>query len=525
MTRTRVGSQLESAIAYQRAGHLADAVKTCNEILSSHPNDFDAIYLLAVLHAQQGAFTVAVEMFRRAVRLKPHFVDARYNLAFAMNLIGDHDGALKQYQRVLKLDARHIDAINNCASTLAKLGRFQDAIEQYRQLIAAKPDRAESHYNLSILLTELERVDEALESARQAIALHPRYAEAHFSRAVALYEMNRLEEALSSYDTAIALKPDYVDAHCNRAILFLLRGDFGRGWPEMEWRKNRSAAGNFRFDEPLWLGDAAIAKRTVLVHWEQGLGDTIQFSRFLPLLRELGADVLFMPQRSLRGLLSTLGGDVQLIEDGAALPKFDYHCPLLSLPLAFKTTFESIPKNVPYLSAEPGRVEKWGHIIGDSGFKIGIAWQGNPTQSWMGRYAPLSQFERLAKLPGVRLISLQKNEGSEQIDSRPAGMNVETLGDTFDGGGDAFLDTAAVMTNLDLVITIETSIAHLAGALGVPTWVALKQVPDWRWMLDRSDSPWYPTMRLFRQKVRGDWEGVFRCIEEAVVEEIASRGK
>src|SRR5215813_4779666 len=364
MMQDRVSSQLASAIAYQRAGHLADAVKTCNQILSSHPNDFDAIYLLAMLHAQQGALPAAVEMFRRAVRLKPHVVDARYNLAFAMNLVGDHDGALKQYQRILKLDPRHIDAINNCASTLAKLGRFQDAIEQYRQLIAAKPDRAESHYNLSILLTELERFDEALESARQAIVLQPRYAQAHFSRAVALYEMNRLEEALSSYDTAIALKPDYVDAHCNRAILFLLRGDFGRGWSEMEWRKGRSAAGNRRFDKPLWLGDADIGKKTVLVHWEQGFGDTIQFSRFLPLLRELGADVLFMPQRSLRGLLSTLGGDVQLIEDGAALPKFDYHCPLLSLPLAFKTTSESIPKNVPYLSAEPGRAEKWGHIIG-----------------------------------------------------------------------------------------------------------------------------------------------------------------
>jgi tetratricopeptide (TPR) repeat protein len=519
----QVRSLLESAIAYQRAGRLADAVKTCKEILSAHPNDFDAIYLLAMLHAQQAAFPSAVDMFRRAVRLKPHFVDARYNLALAMNLAGEHDAALKHYQRVLKGDPTHINAINNYAGTLAKLGRFQEAIQQYGKLTALKPDHAEGHYNLSLSLTELGRFDEALESAQRATAISPRYAEAHFSCGVALDALNRLDEAISSYDTAIAFKPDYVDAHCNRSILLLLRGDYCRGWSEMEWRKKRSPADYNRFDKPLWLGDADIAKRSVLVHWEKGLGDSIQFCRFIPVLLELGANVLFMPQRSLRALMSSLSAEVQIIDDRAPLPQFDYHCPLMSLPLAFRTTLESIPRNVPYLSADPGRVEKWREALKGPGFKIGISWHGNPILSQLGKSAPLSQFEHLSKLPNVRLISLQKNEGSEQIASRPVGMNVETLGDAFDAREDAFLDTAAVMKNLDLVIAIDTSIAHLAGALGVPTWVALQQVPDWRWLTDRSDSPWYPTMRLFRQTVRGDWDGVFRSIEGALVEEIASR--
>jgi tetratricopeptide (TPR) repeat protein len=557
MSHVDLKVQLQSAIGYQSASRFADAVKISKEIIAAHPNNFDATYLLAMLYAQQGAMSSAVEMFRRAVRLKPNFFDAHYNLALAMNLTDEHEGALRHYQRALKLDPSHVDAINNYAGTLSKLGRFQDSLQQYRKLLALRPDHAEGHHNMGIIMTELRRFDEALKSAESAIAIFPGYAEAHFScgvalagmnrpsdalssydkaiilkpdyaeafsnRGVVLQELDRLDDALESYDKAIALKPDYADAHRNRYMLLLLQGDFDRGWSEMEWRKKRDSVGGRQFHEPPWLGDADITGKTLLVHWEHGLGDTIQFSRFIPLLQEMGIRVLFMPQRTLCALMSSLGGETRLVGDGGVLPDFDYHCPLMSLPLAFKTTFESIPRKVPYLSAEQDRAERWRKVVLGSDFKIGIAWQGNVLAEHSGRSVPLSQFGRLSKLPNVRLISLQKKDGSEQVGNQPTGMHVETLGDAFDAGRDAFLDTAAVMKNLDLVITIDTSIAHLAGALGIPTWVALKKVPDWRWLVDRSDSPWYPTVRLFRQKVRGDWEDVFRDIEAALIAEIASR--
>src|SRR5262249_6009262 len=481
-----------------------------------------ATFLLGTLQAQQGAIGLAIEAFRRAVRLNPRSVDARYNLALAMNLAEDHEAALKHYQRVLKLEPQHVDGTSNYAGTLAKLGRFQDAVDQYRKLIALRPNHAEAYYNLGVALTELDRFEEAIESAERALSINPAYAEAHFIRGVALAELRRVEAALSGYDRAIALKPDYADAHQNRYLLRLLQGDFAGGWPEMEWRRMRTSASATELDAPLWRGDGDgdIAGKTILVHWEQGFGDTIQFCRFVPLLRDLGANVLFMPQRTLLALKRSLGGDLHLVEDGATLPRVDYRCPLMSLPLAFKATPETIPRHIPYLCAEPHRIDAWRNIIGERGFKVGIAWHSAAMGAQPRKSAPLAQFLGIAKLAGVRLISLQKHEGAEELGKLAQGMKVETLGDTFDAGADAFLDTAAVMKNLDLVITIDTSIAHLAGALNVPVWVALKQVPDWRWLMDRSDSPWYPSARLFRQTVRDDWSGVFKRIETALAERL-----
>jgi len=522
MSRANLSAQLELALAYHRASRFADAASICNGIIAVQPDNFDATYLLAMLQAQQGAIPLAVEMFRRAVRLNPRAVDAHYNLALAMNLTGDHENALKHYRRVLKLDPTHIDANNNYAGTLAKLGRFHDAVAQYRNLLARKPDHAEGYCNLSVLLTELDRPEDAVESAERAISIYPNYAEAHFTCAIALAEIGRVDEALASYDRAIALKPDYAEAHRNRYLLQLLKGDYDRGWPEMQWRKKIISPHMSRVDKPVWLGDADIANKRLLVHWEQGLGDTIQFSRFIPLLQKMNASILFMPQRSLRALVSGLASEIQLVNDGDPLPDFDYHCPLMSLPLAFKTTVETIPRNVPYLFAERQRVEKWRNVIGEHGFKVGIAWHSNVAGKEIRKSVPLSQFECLSKLPDVRLISLQKNEGSAQVGKHLSGVKVDSLGESFDAGEDAFIDTAAVMKSLDLVITIDTSVAHLAGALGVPTWVALKQVPDWRWLMDRADSPWYPTVRLFRQPARDDWDSVFRSIQEVLTEHLAS---
>ena len=273
---------------------------------------------------------------------------------------------------------------------------------------------------------------------------------------------------------------------------------------------------------PVWRGEDVCGKR-VVVYEEQGLGDIIQFCRYLALLAEMGAAVTFLLRSRMHALIRSLGQAVRVSDTFPVDETFDYQCALLSLPLAFGTTVENIPARTPYLQADAERIRSWKQKLGDAGFKIGIAWQGSKTGKIdVGRSFALAEFAGVSRIPNIRLISLQKNEGVEQLRDLPEGMTVEDLGENFDSGTDAFVDTAAVMANLDLVISSDTSAAHLAGALGRPVWLALKHVPDWRWMLDRTDSPWYPTMRLFRQRTRGDWNGVFADIEMALREAIGS---
>jgi hypothetical protein len=262
------------------------------------------------------------------------------------------------------------------------------------------------------------------------------------------------------------------------------------------------------------LGRENLQNKTILLYAEQGLGDTIQFCRYAKLVKELGAKVLLEVPRPLLFLLKGLDGVDQLFAKGSALPEFDYQCPLMSLPLAFKTNVETIPTHIPYILSNGGLQNKWREHLGDEGFKVAICWQGSTKGKIdIGRSFPVSLFEGLSKIQGVRLICLQKNDGLEQLKNLPEGMRVETLPDNFDSGENSFLDSAAVMKCVDLVITSDTSLTHLAGALGVKTWLLLKYVPDWRWLLDRSDSPWYPNHRLFRQTTRDDWASVFTEIE------------
>jgi len=382
--------------------------------------------------------------------------------------------------------------------------------------IEIKPDYADAYNNRGVVLKELMRVDEALGSYDRAIEIKPDYAEAYYNRGNALKELKRLEEAIASYDRAIEIKPDYADAFWNKALSLLLNGDLIRGWEVYEWRwkVDSHTSLNRNFPQPLWLGFKDIAGKTILLHAEQGLGDTIQFCRYAKLVKSKGAKVVLEVPKALLGLLSGLEGVDEFVEKGKALPVFDYHCPLMSLPLAFKTALESIPNKIPYIQSNISNQNKWQERIGGAGFKVAICWQGSTKGKVdVGRSFPVSLFERLAKIDGVRLISLQKNEGVEQLKSLPVGMSVETLPDDFDSGENAFLDSAAVMRCVDLVITSDTALTHLAGALGVKTWLPLKYVPDWRWMLDRSDSPWYPNHRLFRQKTSDDWIGVFKEME------------
>ena len=372
----------------------------------------------------------------------------------------------------------------------------------------------------------MNRLEEALASCDRAIKRKPDFAETHFIRGHLLHESKRPEEAIASYERAIRIEPDHKNANGHLGHTLLLLGQFDRGWKQYEWRKQLDEpVGNATYPQPAWSGEKPIVGATMFIHAEQGLGDTLQFCRYAKQVQALGARVIFGVQRPLVRLLGQLDPGIEIIDDAPPLAAFDYHCALMSLPLAFRTDASNIPAEIRYLCGEPPRVEKWRRQIGEAGLKVGVCWRGTSVGAGTEKSFPLNDLYAISRIPEVRLISLQKGEGSDELNSAPKGMLVESFGDELDPGNDAFLDTAAIMESLDLIITADTSIAHLAGALGRPTWVALKHVPDWRWGLEGDFTPWYPSMRLFRQKSRDDWQNVFAEMERELRVAATARGR
>jgi tetratricopeptide (TPR) repeat protein len=511
---------LKQGIGFHRKGEFLRAEKVYREILADVAGQFDALYLLGVVLIQTGRLEDGIELIDRALAISPDYAEALYNRGAALQKLNRFDEALASYDRALAINPAYAEALSNHGIVLMELKRFDEALASYDRALAINPAYAEALSNRGIVLMELKRLDEALASYDRALAIRPEYAEALCGRGVVLVKLKRLDEARASYDRALAIRPEYAEALFARGSASLQLGDFENGWIgyENRWDMKEALERKLKADCPVWKGESISGKR-VIVYEEQGLGDTIQFSRYLRKLSDLQAQVTFLVHPDLHRLLRTLGHAVQFVGTDPVGESFDYQCALLSLPLAFGTTLESVPAEIPYLRAEPVRVAKWRERLGEQGFKIGVAWQGSKAGKIdIGRSFALAEFLGVSRLPNVRLISLQKGEGVEHLRDLPEGMAVETLGDDYDGDEGAFLDAAAVMETLDLVISSDTSIAHLAGALGRPTWVALKHVPDWRWLLDGAESPWYPTMRLFRQRTMDDWTGVFSEIEYALRE-------
>jgi tetratricopeptide (TPR) repeat protein len=342
--------------------------------------------------------------------------------------------------------------------------------------------------------------------------VQPDFAEAHLNRGNALQELKRHAEAVTSYERAIMARPDYVDAHYNEALSRLLVGDFERGWEENEWRweTDQLRDGKRFFKQPLWLGKSDIAGKTILLHAEQGFGDTIQFCRYVPMVAERGARVIVEVQEPLKRLMSGLSGTTQLVARGEPLPDFDIHCPLFSLPLAFGTRLETIPSAVPYLRASPQAVADWGARLGPKHRpRIGLAWSGRPIPR--DRSIPLGSLLPFLDV-NATFVSLQKEVTLEDAKILNERSDLLHFGDALKD----FADTAALIANLDLVISIDTSVANLAGALAAPLWVMLLFTPDWRWLLDRDDNPWYPTARLFRQDDTHTWDSVIARVQTAL---------
>jgi len=445
-----------------------------------------------------------------------------YDRATALGAVGRHAEALAIWDEIAARAAEVADVHLRRGHCLYVLDRKQEALAAYERTCALQPGNGQAQYSLGALLQEMQRGAEATECYRRAVALLPNHALAWSNLGQLLLQGGDAEAVFHPVAEAAKLAPTNSDIQFHLATIALLTRRFELGWRQYEWRERRIERA-WR-GQPLpspWRGESLTGKR-LLVEAEQGLGDTIHFSRFARLAADQGAAVVLSVQDRLKNLLASLDPRVTVIGWSDPPPPADYHSLLLSLPLRFGVTDTTIPAATPYLHAEPERVALFRQKIGPAGFKIGIGWQGDPrTPLDKGRSFPLRAVEAIAALPGVRLISLQKFDGVEQLGHLPTAMRVEQWDDELDSDG-AFRDTAAIMENLDLVIASDSALAHLAGALGRPTWLALQKVPEWRWMLERTDSPWYPSVRLFRQREAGDWDGLFAGMAAQLVSELAA---
>jgi len=506
-----IAALFEGAVALHRQGQLAPASGLYSEVVRRDSTHAEAYHQLGLIALQVRQPDKAAEMIALALRAGPATAAMHANRGEALMALGRHFEAVGEYARAAELQPDLAEAWSRRGDAEMAVGRLGDARSSYQQALARKPGLASAHLGLGGALTAEGRFEEALAAFEAAAALNPGSLAAHFNRGNVLRALGQVEPAIASYDAAIALNPDFAIGHHNRAFCLLQAGRLAEGFAEYEWRAKAPTFDDPRYGLPnRWTGAQDLQDRRLFVFPELFQGDLIQFARYATMAAARGARVTLGAPAALHGLLRGLAGGIELVGEDA-VPDFDLQAPLMSLPHAFGTTLESLPGTERYLAADPARVAKWRERIGAEGFKIGVVWQGS-TQPYalpLARSFPLAMLQGVGALPGVRLISLQKVNGLEQLESLPAGMTVETLGDDFDPGPDMFVDTAAAMEACDLVITPDTSTAHLAGALGVRTWVALPYVADWRWLMGRTDSPWYPATRLFRQAERGVWDGVF----------------
>ena len=527
---------LQEALALHRQGQLAAAEKGYARILKSFPDQFDALHLLGLLKLQAGKAGEAQRLITSALKIAPTSPDAHANLGLVLGALKRPADALASFDRALALDANHFEALANRGNVLLDLGRNEDALAALDQVLARDPRHLPSRVNRANALVALGRVEEAIGEYDAALALNPNDTKALFNRANALFRagrsaeslvgfdrllalgsrhpeglssrglslqaLGRHQDALGDYAKAIALAKDYVDAHFNEALALLTVGEYARGFAEYEWRWKRAGVARRSFGKPPWLGEYPLGRKTILLHAEQGLGDTIQFARYAPLLAQGGATVLLEVQPELKDLLSGLEG-VRVFARGEALPAFDVHCPLGSLPLAFKTTLTTVPVGIPYLGASEERIATWGaRLKALSGKRVALAWAGNPNHiNDRNRSIALARLAPLLSMPGVSVVGIQRDVPESD---RAALAGLTHLGEELVD----FQDTAAVIALCDLVVTVDTSVAHLAGAMGRPLWVLLPFWPDWRWTLDAERSPWYPDARLYRQGANGDWDAV-----------------
>ncbi len=512
-------SYYNRAISLQERKQHQAAVASYDLAIGLAPDFAPAHFNRGLALMEQSQWEACIAAFDQAIALAPDFADAYSNRAIALQAVGRLEAAVDSYGQAIGIQPLSAQAHNNLGVALKDLKRTAMAVARFDKAIAIHPAYYEAHNNQGNALREQRQTQVAIASYNEAIRIKPDYAQAYSNRGIAHKELQQLDAALASYDQAIALEPGYADAYWNKGIALLLGGDFARGWPLYEWRHKalESTHPQRQFGQPLWLGQGGLQGKTLLLHSEQGLGDTLQFIRYAPLLAEQGARVVVELPRALMALLAGMQGVSQFIEQGQVLPAYDYHCPLLSLPLAFGTTLASIPAPAAYVRSLPSKRAQWAATLGaKTGLRIGIAWSGS-TGHKNDHNRSITLAELLQHLPpGPQYVSLQKELREVDQATLQANPQLRHFGpDLVD-----FTDTAALCELMDVVVSVDTSVAHLSAALGQTTWVLLPYSPDWRWLLERSDSPWYPSAQLYRQDSSMRWAGVLQCLRDDVLKRL-----
>ena len=545
-----IAQTLQEALSLHQQGRLREAEKLYARALKAAPNNFDALHLLGLIKAQSGQMGEAHRLMAAALKINPNALDALVNFANvlhalkrdaealahldkalalrpgdseallyrgnALNALDRPDEAVACYDAVLARNPAHGDALLNRGTARARLGRHADALTDFDALVARAPHHVEALYNRGTALLELERPEPALATFDAAVAAAPRHTGAWTNRGRALQALNRHADAVASFEKAIAIDKNFADAHSNLALSLLTLGQLSRGFAEYEWRWKRTGMTDARrgYRGRPWLGEFPIGQRTILLAAEQGLGDSIQFVRYAPLLARSGAKVVLEVQPELKALLAAVDGVASCHARGETLPAYDVYCPLGSLPLAFKTEPATIAADIPYLRADEGRLAKWRPIIEAlPGKRVALAWAGHARHpNDRNRSIALTLLEPLLALDGFSFMSVQRDLRGDDPAILARSKSITHIGDKLDD----MADTAAVLALADLTIAVDTSVIHLAGAMGRGAWVMLPFSPDWRWTLTDDHSPWYPRMRLFRQATPGDWPGVIGTVRDAL---------
>jgi tetratricopeptide (TPR) repeat protein len=533
--------EFKSAVESIQRGEFRKAEKKLLQITARDPKNFNANHMLGIvstelnkfeqaekffktslsinarfppLYKDYGTFLArakqfdkAIEQFNIALRLFPNFALVYSDRGNALEKLDRLDEAIADYNRAITLAPRIFGFYNNRGNAFLRKKQFSEALSDFKRAIELNPNFAGAFCGQGNVLADLKRREEALAAYDKALSLKPDLGNAWLGRGNVFGSLKRYDDAFAAYDKALALEPALAQAHYNEGLLRLSLGEMESGWIRCEyrWETQQFRARKRNFLQPLWLGDSDIKDKTILLHPEQGLGDALLACRFVPKVAALGAKVILEVQSPLKSLLRGFGGVSMLIGRGDAIPHFDVHCPLMSLPLAFKTTIETIPSVVPYITVPQDAIDKWRSKLSAQKLKVGIAWAGNPDfDGDRDRSILLKNILPVTRIDGIKYFSLQKDlrdADDELLNANPYIVRVDKEINDFE-------DTAAIIMSLDLVISSDTSIVNLAGALGRPVWVLLPFLSDWRWLLDRDDTPWYPTARLFRQRNEGDWATV-----------------
>ncbi|MDP9174918.1 MAG: tetratricopeptide repeat protein [Planctomycetota bacterium] len=508
---------LNMGVVLLALGRIDEAVTAYRQAVALNTNSPEAHFGLGGALVCAKDIPGAEQCFRRALELRPDYAEAINNLGNIFNERRELEFAQNAYKQAIALRPDYADAYNNLGNAYFDDGQFDRAEAAFRGALAQNPNHVDATNNLGRTFFELGRLDDALACFHQACSLQPDYVDGYINIANVRYQQCRLDESITYVRKALELNPGSASAHWNLGLTLLCRGDFSEGWKEAAWRSRvKELGGTCReFSQPIWDG-GDLQGSTILLHAEQGFGDTLQFIRYLPMVQAKGGKIVVDCRPELMNLLQASFQVDQWCVTDQPLPHFDLHCPLLSLPMAFATTLATIPNEFPYLQPDEATMKVWQSRLKDvKGLKIGLVWAGRPEhRNDRNRSIALSLFAPLMQVPGLTLVSLQKFEAKpvdQQLPALTPPPGMELIDWTSELSN--FADTAALISSLDLVIGVDTSVVHLAGALGKPVWVLLPFAPDWRWMLDRDDSPWYPTMRLFRQRQRGDWN---RSMEDIV---------